>query len=277
MPKLRSLPVLFVLLILGVSLAYAQEGGGGDPPSPPPPPTSPPVPTQPPQPPSLTPTPSGTADAADLIPQKPPFQVSVEAEDGLILYGDLFLVDAARPTILLLHEMYTDRTSWNGVWPGLLAGGYNALVVDVRGHGATLGVVDWDQAVIDVQTWIDWMRANNLPRVITMGSSMGSSLAIVGCGNDSGCLGVVAISPGWNYYEISVYQSFNTSLASRPALLVLARDDPWPMRGVPRMREVATNEITVQEYPGNAHGMMLFDSEPDLLPTIVQWLRLNIG
>ena len=147
----------------------------------------------------------------------------------------------------------------------------------MRGYGATLGSVDWDQAVIDVQAWFDWLRENNLPRVVTMGSSMGSSLAIVGCGNDPGCLGVVAISPGWNYYEISVYQSFAFKLSYRPALLVLARDDPWPMRGVPRMVESATNDVTVQEYSGNAHGMMLFNSEPDLLPTIVQWLRLNIG
>ncbi len=284
MRKSQSMLVFVILLVFSISVAYAQEGGTLTP-TVTFPPTFTPTLTMTPTP-TLTPTftltltPTSTTALVPILPPVPPYYpmgVSVEAEDGLVLYGDLFLVDAARPTILLLHEMYTDRTSWNLVWPGLLAGGYNALVVDVRGYGATLGSVNWDQAVIDVQTWIDWMRANNLPHMITMGSSMGSSLAIVGCGNASNCLGVVAISPGWNYYEISVYPSFLKHLATRPALLVLASSDPWPMRGVPRMVEAATNEVTVQEYPGNAHGMMLFDSEPDLLPTIVQWLWVNIG
>jgi pimeloyl-ACP methyl ester carboxylesterase len=276
MRKLQTLLAVFLILLILLigGVTYAQEIVT-------PTPTLTFTPTW-----TLSPTPTPTVTPTvtpQPIPQLPPVPpyyqmgVSVEADDGLTLYGDLYLVDSARITILLLHEMYTDRTSWNTVWPGLLAGGYNALVVDVRGHGATGSLVNWDQAVIDVQMWIDWLRANNLPRVITMGSSMGSSLAIVGCGNDPGCLGVVGISPGWNYYEISVYQSFLTNLAWRPALLVLAQSDPWPMRGVPRMLEVATNDVTVQEYSGNAHGMMLFDTEPDLLPYIVQWLRLNIG
>jgi pimeloyl-ACP methyl ester carboxylesterase len=271
------LVLLLILLILGVPLVYAQESENPTPTA-----TFTPTftltPTW-----TLSPTPTPTMTPTATIPSLPPVPpyyqmgVSVTATDGLTLYGDLYLVDAALPTILLLHEMYTDRTSWNTVWPGLLAGGFNALAVDVRGHGATMGLINWDQAVVDVQTWIDWMRANNLPHVITMGSSMGSALAIVGCANDPGCLGVVAISPGWSYYEISVYPAFEFDLDYRPALLVLAHDDPWPKRGVPRMLEVASNDVTVQEYPGNAHGMMLFDGEPDLLPYIVQWLWLQTG
>ncbi len=266
MRKLPAVLLIILVLTLSLPLACAQDG-------------STPTPTVTP---TLTLFPTPTPDATG-VPQLPPVPkyhylgISTEATTGLTLYGDLYLIDAARPTILLLHQMYTDRSSWNPVWPGLLAGGYNVAAVDIRGHGATGSLVDWDQALIDVQTWLDWLRANNLPDVVTMGSSMGSSLAIAGCALDAACLGTIGISPGWNYYEISVQPAFAYGLAARPALLVLARDDPWPMRGVPRMVEAATNPVTVQEFPGNLHGMDLFRTQSDLLPLIVQWLWANIG
>lgn len=262
--------MMLIVLTGGLTLVRAQQSGD---------PASPSTPTA-----TLTPTPTvtptATPDPALILPPVPDYSymaISTQAADGLTLYGELYLVDAARPTILLLHQMYTDRGSWSAVWPGLLAGGYNVVAVDIRGHGATGSLIDWERAVDDVQTWLDWMRANHLPAVITMGSSMGASLAIVGCANDLACLGTIGISPGWNYYEVSVQPAFTRDLDLRPALLVLARDDPWPRRGVPRMVESATGDVTVQEYPGNAHGMDLFHTQPDLLPVIVQWLWSTSG
>jgi pimeloyl-ACP methyl ester carboxylesterase len=203
--------------------------------------------------------------------------LAVKAEDGLTLIGEYYLIDVARPTVLLLHQLYTDRASWQPVIPYLLAGGYNALAVDERGAGATGGLVNWDKAVSDVQVWIDLLRAHNAGAIVTMGSSMGSSLALIGCGHDPGCAGAIAISPGWDYYGLVVYDTFVTDLAQRPALIVYAQGDPWPSRGVPLMVEVATGPVQAQGYLGNAHGMDLFTTEDTLIPLILDWLRLNVG
>jgi pimeloyl-ACP methyl ester carboxylesterase len=246
MLKLRLLFAV-VLLLLITNTAYAQDGD--DP----------------------TPTP----------PIAPPFYtmtVVVKATDDWILVGDLYLLDTARPTILLLHQLYTDRHSWEPVViPALLAGGYNALAVDVRGHGQTGGAINWDMAISDVQVWLDWMRANSLGNGFVMGSSMGSALALVGCGNDPLCRGAIAVSPGWDYYGISVEQTFKALLGERPVLIIYATTDPWPAYGVPMMVEAATGEVTVLDYPGNMHGMDLFTTEDTLIPSLWEWLHIHAG
>ncbi len=204
--------------------------------------------------------------------------VTVTAADGLTLAGDLYLIDVARPTVLLLHQLYTDRHSWEpDVIPALLAGGYNALAVDVRGHGQSWGEANWVRAVTDSQVWIDWLRAHNLNAVVLMGSSMGSALAITGCANDALCLGVIAISPGWDYYGVNVQPAFAEQLGTRPVLIVYTARDYWPAVGVPLMLDVATCPVEVLTFAGNAHGMDLFSSEDTLLPDIITWLTLHAG
>jgi pimeloyl-ACP methyl ester carboxylesterase len=257
MSKPKRLLVVLLLVALSGNVAWAQD-------------VETPEPTP-------EPTPAPTLD----LPPLPPvytMSVTVPAEDELTLVGDLYLIDSARPTVLLLHQLYTNRHSWEPVViPALLAAGYNVLAVDVRGHGETWGRVNWDMAIRDVQVWLGWMRAHSLGTVVLMGSSMGSTLALVGCGNDPFCLGAIAISPGWNYYEVSVEQTFAALLGGRPVLIVYADHDYWPAVGVPRMVEAATGEVQVVTYPGNVHGMDLFSSEDALIPEVLGWLNTHAG
>jgi pimeloyl-ACP methyl ester carboxylesterase len=209
-----------------------------------------------------------------------PVPVQTSAADGLTLAGDFYLVDAAHPTVLLLHQLYTDRTSWNVLLPPLLNAGYNALAVDLRGHGQTGGGIDWNRAVTDVQSWFDWLHASGVraDTIVTIGSSMGSSLALVGCANDPGCPTAIAISPGWSYQGLSVAEAFTAKLVERPVLLVFSARDGWPRLGVPRMIKAATGQVGVLQYPGNVHGMNLFDTQGDtLIPLIIDWLNEYTG
>jgi pimeloyl-ACP methyl ester carboxylesterase len=198
--------------------------------------------------------------------------VTTSARDGLTLYGEFYLVDASRPTVLLLHELYTSRASWADVVPALTGSGYNVLAVDLRGYGQTRGGINWSRAVGDVGVWLQWLRETGGVRadgIFTMGSSMGSSLAIVGCASDPACRGAVAISPGWRYYSIPV----RDSLTAHPILAIYAERDRWPSLGIPRMQEIAPDTLNVYAYPGNAHGMDLVTDQFDtLLPLVLEWL-----
>jgi pimeloyl-ACP methyl ester carboxylesterase len=262
--RLKAL-CMILLIILAANVAYAQDGE-----------TPEPLPY-----PVTTPVPMPTLEVLgppSPMPLSTVMTITTPATDRKTLVGDLFLLDTARPTVLLLHQLYTDRHSWEPeVIPALLTSGYNVLAVDLRGYGQTGGFVDWDKAIQDTQTWFDWLRANNLGVVVTMGSSMGSSLALVGCGNDPLCLGVIAISPGWNYYGVNVEETFATLLGARPVLIVYAHNDYWPSVGVPKMLDVATGDVQVITLPGNAHGMDLFTREDTPMPDIVAWLAAHVG
>ena len=202
-------------------------------------------------------------------------QVEVAASDGLTLKGDFYRVATDRPTIFLIHELYARRSSWNPVLQPLLRAGYNVLAIDVRGHGATRGGINWHLALEDVALWFTWLREEAGVRpdgISTMGSSMGSTLAIIGCANDAACRSVIAISPGWSYYGISL----EGSIAARPILVVYAERDRWPALGVPDMVATAPNTLSVTMYPGNAHGMYLVRSQlDDFTNVMLDWFAAH--
>ncbi|MCU0512391.1 MAG: alpha/beta hydrolase [Anaerolineae bacterium] len=200
--------------------------------------------------------------------------VQVTAADGLVLTGDFYLVGPERATVILLHQLYTDRRSWQPYVRGLLDAGYNVLAVDVRGHGASRARQDWAKAVDDVALWFAWLRGTAGVRdsIATVGSSMGSTLALVGCARDATCRTAVAISPGWRYNGISVQDALTTQLAGRQAYLLYTRRDRFPALGVPRMVEAAPQSVVVQVFDGNRHGMDVLARFPEALPLILDWL-----
>jgi pimeloyl-ACP methyl ester carboxylesterase len=204
-----------------------------------------------------------------------PQLVEISAADGLGLVGDFYLIDPSHATVLLLHEIYTTRASWQNVIAVLLNNGYNVLAVDERGWGETGGSINWYRAVGDVAAWMDWLRTTagvNPEAIHTMGSSMGSSLAILGCANDSLCRSAVAVSPGWNYYR----QSIANHIALKPVFAIYAQRDRWPALAIPRMQEAAPDSLLVQAYEGNAHGMNLLNAEFErVMPLILDWLATH--
>jgi pimeloyl-ACP methyl ester carboxylesterase len=138
-----------------------------------------------------------------------PQRVEVAAEDGLMLVGDFYALatdtDVELPTVLLMHQNQSNRQSWEPLIGPLLEAGFNVLTVDLRAHGETGGARDWEAALEDVQTWLDWLREQPTVRdsgIATVGASIGSNLALVGCANDPTCVTAIALSPGVDYFGI---------------------------------------------------------------------------
>lgn len=225
--------------------------------------------------PTATFTPMAEITAEPEVTQEPDWvTVIATADDGLGLVGDFYPTLAQNPTVILLHQLYTDRSSWTPYIAMLRDAGINVLVADLRGYGVTGGEVNWNAAVLDVQSWMNWLRmeAGVRPDAISvMGSSMGANLAIVACGADVLCRSAIAISPGWEYYGLGVEVALEVELAERPVLIIYADRDRYPALGVPLMREIAGEMTQFIEFPGNAHGMDLFKAEAEtLMPDILQ-------
>jgi pimeloyl-ACP methyl ester carboxylesterase len=205
--------------------------------------------------------------------------VEVTAPDGLVLKGDFYLVGTDHATVLLLHQMYTTRASWSNYIGTLTGAGYNVLAVDVRGYGQTRGKLNWSAAIDDIGVWMTWLRGSAGVRdaISTMGSSIGSSLAIVGCARDAACRTAVAVSPGWNYNGIALEDPLKNNFAGRQILVVYAHRDRYPALGVPRMVEAAPDVIVTQVYNGNAHGMNFLSKYPESTQVILDWLAGHSG
>src|SRR5690606_36372631 len=129
--------------------------------------------------------------------------------------------------------------------------------VDLRGFGRTGGSRDWDLARADVLTWLEWLRTQpevDTAFVSTMGASIGSNLALVGCGDDPDCVTAIALSPGLNYFGVEPVEALETTLENRSALIVTAKDDTQSANGIGDMLAAAEGEVGVRMFTGRSHG-----------------------
>jgi pimeloyl-ACP methyl ester carboxylesterase len=212
-----------------------------------------------------------------------PERVTVDASDGLALVGDFYLPtttdDAGAPAVLLLHMMNNNINSWRytGMIDGLYNAGYAVLVVDQRGNGDTGGEDDWVLAVDDVQTWIDWLRAQpgvDAERINLVGGSIGGLMALCGMMNDEDVVAAVALSPAPDYEGLTTAAAVDT-IKRRPLYLVAAQSDGTFTRGIRNLAALVEGDTVIQFYRGSEHGTGLFFAHPDLAPSIVRWLDLQ--
>lgn len=234
--RLKILLAVTLLLSISVSLAFAQD-------------TAPEAPT---------PAPAPSPD------------VQIEASDGRKLYGTYYDNGGDGPAVLLLHQLYTNRSSWTPLVGPLRENGFKVLVIDLRGYGQTRGSINWTQAQDDTLRWAEWLRGQpGVNKLLMGGSSMGANLALVGCAAVDGCAASVALSPGLNYFGVTT----ESAIASgRPALIVYADRDRYPKDDVPAMQQIPGAAIETLVYEGRDHGVDLFRAHEELAGAIVGWL-----
>ena len=215
-------------------------------------------------------------DESDLTPES----VSIEAEDGLLLVGDYYFPSGemdgeAVPSVILLHMLSSNRTTWKPLIPVLVNDyGLAVLNIDMRGHGETGGSQDWSAAEIDVQTLIDWLRTQddiNPNAVSIVGASIGSNLALRGWANDETILTAVALSPGLDYRGVTTQDAVEAG-SDRAVMLVASRQDTPSALAVTTLFTVTTADVQVRLYNGRLHGTQLLENE-----AVVDELTHSIG
>ncbi len=86
--------------------------------------------------------------------------------------------------------MHGDQSQWESFPEQPAGAGYAVLSIDLRGHGASGGEVDWDMAITDMQQVWDYFtaRANiDQDRTAFVGASIGANLALVASSNEVFC------------------------------------------------------------------------------------------
>ena len=209
--------------------------------------------------------------------------VEIPTEDGLTIIGDFYaptdLTDETAPAVLLLHMLSSNRSAWRPLIPELVDAGYYVLAVDMRGHGDTGGSNDWELAVTDVQVMLDWLKAqDSVGEIATIGGSIGSNLALIGCGNDEDCVTAIALSPGLDYRGVQPQESIVTDLAQRSALLIGSHDDDPSGGDIPQLVADASGEVGMWLFPGRLHGTNLLNVPfgERVIGMIVTWLDTHM-
>jgi pimeloyl-ACP methyl ester carboxylesterase len=214
--------------------------------------------------------------------------VRLEADDGLQLIGDYWTLPAneigaeGAPVLLLLHGQGSSRTSWQGLIPTLLEAGYQALAIDLRGHGDTGGASNMWLARDDIALWLAWLHeqpGGNPHAIAIVGSSLGSMIGLAGCAASPLCVTVIAISP----QDTPVYDMqtiLGEQLRERSVLLLAGHRDGPSARAIAQYIPVAQGEIGVWMFDGGQHGLAIFTeysrARARAVQVILDWLDLHL-
>lgn len=237
---------------------------------------------------------STTSAQTDPVMPAEPEIVQLPAADELILVGDYYaLPDIQAPTVLLLHGLEASRNDWAALIQPLSTAGYNVLAVDLRGHGETGGEKDWEAAVGDVQTWLDWLREQpgvQASGISIIGADLSSSLAMIGCGSDSECVTAIALAPVaigcgsrdcsqeiegveeavLGYLDEALISTLSNS--SRNILLLSGREDNNSIESIKQMRSLVPDQIATAAAGFGRAMELLSATRSSAVKAIVEWL-----
>ncbi|WP_240334335.1 alpha/beta fold hydrolase [Sphingobium estronivorans] len=123
----------------------------------------------------------------------PPHQQVRLRGDGLSLAADIYGPTSGQP-VMFFHGGGQSRRSWRGPARRLGAAGYQAITVDLRGHGesdwATDGDYLLDAYARDVEALIDRLEAP----VVLVGASRGGQSALVGGSRRPGRVALIMLA-----------------------------------------------------------------------------------
>jgi len=214
--------------------------------------------------------------------------IKFETSDGVTIVGDWYQAEGEpKATLLLLHMMPADRSSWVEFATLLTKAGYNALAIDERGHGESTAqgdeVLDYklftdeqQQAKrLDVDAALDWIQEKGFMREKTgvIGGSIGANLAIDLGARDERVLAIGALSPGLEYRGIRTKKLAKALRSSQFLFLTAAEDDEYSFKSVQTLQRISGAPVEGQKYSSGGHATALFSSQPTVMTDLITWLN----
>jgi dienelactone hydrolase len=216
--------------------------------------------------------------------------VDIVAPDGFTLRATYWEAAAPGPGVLLLHQCNRDRHSWDALARSLSAAGLHVLALDFRGFGDSVGEgaasfreqgqALWPLYEGDVDRAMDFLVS--LPhvdskRIGVVGASCGGSQALLLSSRNESVKALVFLSsslPWLGAEDIAVFERTRDV----PLLGIAADGDEQALE---KTRQIFGNSRHEKSrlvlYKSDLHGVPLFDHDPALAGTIVDFLVRSLS
>lgn len=209
--------------------------------------------------------------------------VTIPGAEGLAIQATLSLPAGTPPFpgVILLHMLGSDRQVWadNGFSQLLADNGYAVLAVDMRGHGETGGSRDWDLAEQDLRMvwqWFTGLDEVDETNTAVIGASIGSNMALITGANIPEIKTVILLSPGLDYRGVTTEDALQR-YGQRPLLIAASQEDSYAASSSETLADKAAGDAKLIMYNGAGHGTNMFGPQPDLAPTLLEWLEGRLG
>jgi dienelactone hydrolase len=196
------------------------------------------------------------------------------------------------PAVILLHQRGKDKSSWGSVPDKLLAEGYAAIAIDLRGHGETVDANgrrlaldalqdrDYQAMMNDVaaaQAFLEKQKDVDSEHLAIFGASIGANLAIMYTAGNRNVRGAVALSPGLNYRSLKP-ADYLDAYSTRPLYLIASTGDTQSYQDSLELEKLAVKAKPVHTRyfeKSNAHGTDILRAQDGLDDTLISGFLLN--
>ena len=220
-------------------------------------------------------------------------RVVFTSEDGVLLVGSYYKprigTSISTPSVILLHMLGMDRSTWDKFAQKLTQNGYAVLSVDLRGHGESIKQANhtisyqsfmpknFKNMTLDVKAAKKYLiegRKANPNQISIIGASIGANLALNYAASDHSIKSVILLSPGLNYRGISTLDAIMKY--KNPIYIVTTEDDSESAKDSKILCEKITCAENLKIFENtNVHGTdMLSDKMvgSKLQNIILSWL-----
>jgi len=217
-------------------------------------------------------------------------EISIITKDNLCLSLKYYIPHSDRklPTVLLIHMLGKDKSSWDKFIPKLLKNGYAVFAVDMRGHGRSTKIqggheiyytnmneTDWKKLPDDLSDVINFIKNEKLVdqnNLAIIGASIGANSAIVYCSKHPDIVKtLIALSPGLNYHSILTYE--DAKELKIPILIAVSNGDTYSYESSNQLNKVVKTKHDLLIYKGAEHGTNLLNQTNDLENKVISWLN----
>lgn len=222
-------------------------------------------------------------------PAAAPVQVTFTTDDGVTIGATLHPGATPRaPAVVLVHQLGSTRAEWDPLVAQLSQRpALTLLAIDMRGHGESthaangrtldfnqFGADDWRATAKDVRAAVDWLTHAapvHPAKIAACGASIGSSAVIAAAADDPRIVAVVALSPGRAYHGFDAVTPA-THLGDRPLFAIAAHDETDSIDMAGTLARLVPRGVS-RDVDGNAHGVAMFTTDPQVLARVDDFLR----
>jgi alpha-beta hydrolase superfamily lysophospholipase len=221
-----------------------------------------------------------------------PEKIAYTTEDGITIVGDWVTSPTTVGAVILLHAMPDTRGSWAVFQQTLAQRGLASLAIDLRGHGeSTRGTegrtLDYRKfaegghvaCINDVRGAYAWIRSRSIDRdrIVAVGASVGANLALQFLSDEPQVPAAGLLSPGEEYHGVNAIEAADFVLPHQAVWIAASNDDKYSVDSCAKFMDALEIETKSFERLENAgHGMKLFETHPELMGKLADWLRDRI-
>lgn len=209
-------------------------------------------------------------------------EVSFTTGDGFLIKGTLYKANSTK-SVLLLHMLGSDRNSYKTLGKRLQESGYNALAIDLRGHGQSTAKYgkqetlssfteqDFREMVLDAAASSEFLAERNKTMTAIVGASIGANTAINYAAREPGIKAVVLLSPGENYRGIGSIEA--AQKIKMPVYIVASSEDAYSAGSSRKIASLLTGKNELNILKGRGHGTDMLDEGLEM--QFIAWIGSN--